>query len=207
VEGQPTPVRRGLSRRRLLAEAGFGALALSLSATIDGIAAAAESLPRPALLPDDPVVRRTISAFADTIVPGPAGGADRRPGAVEAQVLDEIYDPFYGALTTFPIIHNDLLLITPLLLRRPASFELALPYPDRERVLEDRLRSLGDGGRNPLYVIYIGVATLVYLGYYGGAQSPRGPRTIGFPPESDGYWPDHSYRIRFRGMTEDGNPP
>jgi hypothetical protein len=55
-------------------------------------------------------------------------------------------------------------------------------------------------------VVYVGIATLVYLSYYGTARSRLGPRTINFPPQSDGYWPEHSYRVRFRGMTRDGNP-
>jgi hypothetical protein len=197
-----------LTRRDLLAGAGVGAAgltALNLGGVLESLARAAEALPPPALLPDDPAVRATIEAFADTIVPGPAGGADSRPGAIEAGVMEEIYDPFYGAYVTFPLIHDDLLLTTPAVLGRVAGFDLQLPYPDRELVLRDRLRPFNDGGSSPLYVIHIGVATLVYLSYYGNARSELGPRTIRFPPESDGYWPDHSYRVGFAGMTKDGN--
>ena len=184
-----------------------GAAGLALGGLLERLSTAAAALPLPALLPNDPRVRRTMAAFADTIVPGPAGGADRAPGAVEAGVLEEIYEPFYGAAPTFALLHDDLLLATPLVLRRGATFGLGLPYGDRERVLVNRLESLGDKGRSPLYVIYVGVGTLVYLSYYGTARSEEGPRYIGFPPESDGCAPDHTYGVRFEGMTEDGNPP
>ncbi len=198
----------GLTRRDLLVEVGVGAATLTtlnLGATLSAIAAAAEALPPAALLPDDPAVRVTMKALADTVVPGPAGGADSLPGAIEAGVIEEIYDPFYGAYLTFPLLHDDLLIATPTILGRIAGFDLELPYAQREQVLRDRLRWLPQNGSSPLYVIYIGVATLVYLSYYGTARSDLGPRTIRFPPESDGYWPEHSYRVRFKGMTRDGN--
>lgn len=198
--------RDGLTRRRLLAHASAGAAALSLGGALDAIRAFADTLPLPAIAPDDPRVRATMAAFADTIVPGPAGGADRHPGAIEAGVLEEMYDPFYGAFVTYPTVHNDLLLATPRVLGRQASFSLELPYPEREQVMIERIESGGDGGENPLNVLYIGIATLVYIAYYGTAQSRKGPRYIGFPPRSDGYWPDHSYNVKFRGMTKDGNP-
>jgi hypothetical protein len=199
--------RDGLSRRRLLAHASAGAAALTLGGAVDALRAVAQSLPPPALSPDDPAVRATMAAFADTIVPGPAGGADPHPGAIEAGVLEEMYDPYYGANVTFPEVHNDLLTATPRVLGRPVGFDLELPYPDRERVMIDRIESFPDGGENLLFVLYTGIATLVYIAYYGTAQSREGPRYIGFPPRSDGYWPDHSYRVRFKGMTKDGNPP
>jgi hypothetical protein len=195
-----------LTRRRLIAGAGAGAIALTLADAAQAIAAACEQLPAAPLSPDDPEVRRTMAAFADTIVPGPAGGADKHPGALEAGALEEIYEPFYGARDAFPVMHQDLQLATPRVLGRPARFELALPYADRERVVVDRITSHGDRGENPFYLLYIGTGTLVYLSYYGTARSEKGPRYIGFPPESDGYFPRHSYRVRFRGMTEDGNP-
>jgi hypothetical protein len=195
-----------LTRRVLLAQAGAGAALLSLGGALEAIRGVAQAAALPAIDPGDPAVRATMAAFADTIVPGPAGGADRFPGAVEANVIDELYDPFYGAYVTFPLIHDDLIVATPRVLGRAADFELALPYRDRERVMADRIEGYGESGDNPLYVLYIGIATLVYLSYYGTAQSGVGPRYIGFPPESDGYHPHHSYGVRFRGMTEDGNP-
>lgn len=147
-----------------------------------------------------------MAAFADTIVPGPAGGADARPGAIEAGVLDELYEPFYGAAASFPFVHNDLQVATPLVLGRPASFDLELPYGDRARVMADRITAPGSGGTNTNWVLYQGAAILVYTSYYGTAQSDLGPKTIHFPPRSDGYWPASSYRVRFRGMTKNGNP-
>jgi hypothetical protein len=47
---------------------------------------------------------------------------------------------------------------------------------------------------------------LTYLAYYGQTASDAGLKVIGLPPHSDGYWPHHTYRLRFRGMTADGNP-
>lgn len=177
-----------------------------LAQAIGWLRAAGEAFGQVGVSPDDPAVRATMAAFADTIVPGPAGGADTSPGAIEAGVLDELYDPFYGAAPSFPVVHNDLQLATPLVLGRPASFDLGLPYAERERVIADRMTAPGSGGTNPHWVLYQGAAILVYTSYYGTAQSELGPRTIRFPPRSDGYWPGHSYRVRFRGMTRHGNP-
>ena len=196
---------RELTRRRLLALTGAGALAISgLADAMRAIADAAEALPPLPLSPDHPDVRASIAAFADTIVPGPAGGADREPGALEAGAMEEIYDDFYGASGTFPVLHLDLQATTLRMLGRPVRFDLGLPYGERERILIDRLETPTEGG-GPLYVLYQGVAALVYLTYYGTARSNLGPRYIGFPPHSRGYWPHHSYRVRFRGMTRDGN--
>jgi hypothetical protein len=55
--------------------------------------------------------------------------------------------------------------------------------------------------------MYAAPAVVIYIAYYGTARSNLGVQYIGFPPHSDGYWPDHSYRVSFRGMTPDGNPP
>lgn len=199
---QPGAIERELSRRGFLAGTGglFGlAGLLRLLESLDA-EALAQDLP-PGLGADSPAVRATIEAYADTIVPGPAGGADPDPGAVEAGVVDELYDPFYGAQGSYPAIHADLQTATPLVLGRPEGFDLALPYPDRERVVLDRM-----GGGSPLGVIYAALATLVWQIYYGVASSEAGVRYIRFPPHSDGYWPRHSYGIRFRGMTRHGNP-
>jgi hypothetical protein len=181
---------------------GAGALAQAL----EWFAAAGEAAAQAALSPDDPGVRATMTALADTIVPGPAGGADARPGAVEAGCVEELYESFYGAAPTFPLIHQDLAVATPRVLRRPAAFDLGLPYADRERVLDDRMVATGEGGSNNLYLLYQGAAIIVYVAYYGTARSEAGPREIGFPPVSGGYWPRHSYGVRFRGMTRTGNP-
>lgn len=194
-------LQRELTRRGLLAGAGTAAAALS------GLARAAHALPLPPLAPTAREVRRTMAAFADTVVPGPAGGAHPDPGAIEAGAVEEMYEPFYGAAGAFPLLHEDLQLTTPRVLGRVAPFDLDLPYSDRERVLIDRITATGEGGQDPLYVLYLGTATLVYLSYYGTARSDLGPRYIGFPPESEGYYPGHSYGVAFEEMTPDGNPP
>jgi hypothetical protein len=203
-------IERELTRRGFVIGAAGAGIGLSaLAQAIGWLQAAGEAQAQvgaPALSPDDPAVRETMAALADTVVPGPAGGADALPGAIEAGVLDEIYDPFYGAVNSFSVIHNDVQLATPRVLGRPASFDLKLPYPDRERVIAERITAPGSGGTNQNWVLYQGAAILVYTSYYGTAQSDLGPQTIGFPPRSDGYWPGHSYRVRFRGMTRNGNP-
>jgi hypothetical protein len=102
-------------------------------------------------------------------------------------------------------MHADLQSASPAVLGRLATFELALPYRDRERVVLDRVRPLAEGG-NPLYLLHIAVATLIWQIYYGVAASTAGVDYLRFPPHSDGYWPKHSYRFRFRGMTRNGNP-
>jgi hypothetical protein len=192
-----------LSRRGFFAGVGAGALGLSsLGAAIEALRGAAPAYAQLGLSPDDPAVRATIEAYADTIVPGPAGGAHSEPGAVEAGAVDEAYDPYYGALNVFPAIHQDLQLATPLVLGRPARFDLKLPYPDRERVVLSRMTL----NPSPLYVLYQGVAIVIYVAFYGTARSELGPRFIGFPPRSDGYWPGHSYKVRFRRMTRHGLP-
>jgi hypothetical protein len=203
-------IEQELTRRGFVVGAAGAGIGLGvLAQAIGWLRAAGEAFAQagqPGLSPNDPAVRATMAAFADTIVPGPAGGADTRPGAIEAGALDELYEPFYGAAPSFPVVHNDLQLATPLVLERPASFDLDLPYADRERVLADRITAPGSGGTNPNWVLYQGAAILVYTSYYGTAQSDLGARTIHFPPRSDGYWPRHSYWVRFRGMTRRGNP-
>lgn len=201
-----------LSRRRLLAAAGGGVLGLAgLPLAAEALAQAGAAAQRlapidPGLAPDSPAVRATMTAFADTIVPGPAGGADDEPGAVEAGALEAIYDPFYGASATFPVLHQDLALATPRVLRRPARFTLALPYPDRERVLDTRITPTARGGESPYPLLYAAAGILVYLAYYGSAVTEKGLDFIGLPPHSDGYYPGHSYDVRFRSMTRTSNP-
>lgn len=196
-------LERELSRRGFLAGAG-GVLSLAgllrLLGSLDPEAVFAAAPPSARAAGAD-VVRATMAALADTIVPGPAGGADPDPGAIEAGVVEEIYDDFYGASGLFPAVHADLQVATPLVIGRPAAFDLELPYPDRERVVLDRVQ-----GGSPLGIAYVAVGTLIWVTYYGVASSNAGMRYLRFPPHSDGYWPDHSYRVRFRGMTEDGNP-
>jgi hypothetical protein len=204
-------IERDLTRRGfVLAAAGAGAGLSALAQALGWLQAAgaahAQTRP-PALAPDDPAVKATMAAYADTIVPGPAGGGHHLPGALEAGVLEELYEPFYGAAPAYPVIHNDIQLQTARILGRPAAFELELPYLERERIVEECITSPGSGGINPLWVLYQGAAVLAYTSYYGTAQSALGPETIGFPPKSRGYWPrKHSYRVRFRGMTRTGNP-
>jgi hypothetical protein len=202
-----------LTRRRLLATGSAGALGLTgivavARALTDAGAAMAASTPKAAagLAPVGDAVRATVAALADTIVPGPAGGGDPDPGAIEAGVLDVLYDPFYGLSATYPILHADVQLATPAVLGRAATFDLALPYADRERVLDDRFPSWPQGGANPTATVYELFGVLTYLAYYGQAASDTGLEVIGLPPHSGGYWPRHSYRLRFRGMTTDGNP-
>lgn len=201
-------IERELSRRVLLQGAG-GLLSLA------GVVRMLEALDPAVALAQAPdgggesggdAVRETVIAFADTIVPGPAGGADRHPGAVEAGAVEEAYDDFYGLGAVFPALHADIQAATPAVLGRPASFDLDLPYPDRERVVLDRIRSTANGGRNQLYLAYLASALVVWFAYYGVSRSQAGMRYMRFKPHSDGYVPQHSYKIRFRGMSRDGNP-
>jgi hypothetical protein len=194
-----------LTRRRLLATGSAGALGLTgivavARALADAGTAMAAATPAARLAPTDEAVRATVAALADTIVPGPAGGADSEPGAIEAGVLDVLYDPFYGLAATYPALHADVQLATPAILGRDAAFDLALPYPDRERVLDDRM------GANPTATAYELFGVLTYIAYYGQTASATGLQVIGLPPHSDGYFPHHTHRLRFRGMTKDGNP-
>ena len=205
--GVSSPIERELTRRGFVV--GAGASAIGLSALVQSLRCLADAAPAAAQLgvaPGDSAVRATMAAFADTVVPGPAGRADPNPGALEVGVLDELYDPFYGASGSYPLLHEELQLTTARVLGRVVPFDLSLPYQDRERVVLDRIAAPGSGGQSPNYVLYQGVAIIVYVAYYGTARSDAGPRYIGFPPASDGYWPDHSYRVRFRRMTRHGNP-
>ncbi|HVS68906.1 MAG TPA: hypothetical protein VHE56_10165 [Mycobacteriales bacterium] len=195
-----------VSRRGLLNAASFAMAGMSgvLPLVRQAIRVADAFGPAPESSPGS--VRNTIAAFADTVVPGPAGHADHHPGAVEAGCVDELYDPFYGFDSAYPLVHADLQARTPLVLGRPASFDLALPYAERETVLRDRLSPPPAGGSNPLYVLYYAVAVVVYVAYYGNARSEAGPRYIGLPVHSRGYVPHHSYYVTFDGMTAHGNP-
>lgn len=202
------PIERELSRRSFLAGAG-GALSMAgLLRVLEGLdpELALAQAPAGARSSSQDAVRATIEAFADTIVPGPAGGADPDPGAVEAGAVEEAYDGFYGLAAAFPALHADLQAATPAVLGRPAAFNLDLPYADREKVILDRIRSTANEGRSQLYIAYLGVALVIWFAYYGTARSRAGVRYMRFPPHSEGYWPEHSYGVRFRGMSEDGNP-
>lgn len=202
-------IERELSRRGLLVGAGAGVLGMAgLVRLLDAAAGAAEALAQsgPGPAPADAAVRSSIAAIADTVVPGPAGSGDRHAGAIEAGAVEEAYDDFYGISGSYPAIHADIQAATPLVLGRPAAFGLELAYADRERVLLDRIRSTADGGQTPLFVAYAALAIVVWFAYYGTARSTEGVEYIGLPPHSDGYWPGHSYGLRFRGMTRDGNP-
>lgn len=199
-----------LTRRRLLVLGGAGAFgAAGLAQAVRVLEAAGQALPvvpGPAPAPDDPAVRGTIAALADTVVPGPAGGADGAAGAVEAGAVEELYSPLYGLDATFPAVHHDAQLATRRIVGPAATFDLALPYTDRERVLSDRIEPSGEGGTNPLATAYAAVAIVTWFAYYGTARSDAGMRYIRFPPHSDGYAPGHTHGIAFRGMTADGNP-
>ncbi len=120
-------------------------------------------------------------------------------------MVEELYDPFYGVSASFPVLHTDIQVATVRVLGRPAGFDLDLPYPDRERVVLDRIARFPAEGTNPLALLYQAVGILAHFVYYSTAASKVGPRVIGFPPSSDGY-PDHSYLVRFRTLTSDGNP-
>lgn len=208
--GLGAAIERELSRRGFIARAGGATLGLAalvrVLAALDADAALAQMPREQRLLPTHADVRATVEALADTIIPGPAGGADRHAGAIEAGAVEEAYDPFYGVVTTFPALHADLQTATPLILGRPVGFDLELPYRDRERVVLDRITNPSNGGGNSLALAYIAFGILVWQAYYGVAQTGLGLRYAGLPPHSDGYWPTHSYRVRFRGMTRDGNP-
>lgn len=200
-------IERELTRRGLLAAGTVGLLGLSGALrALEAVAAdtARAAVPRSAAPAE--AVRTTMTAFADTIIPGPAGGASSTPGAVEAGAVEEIYDPFYGVADAFPVLHADIQAATARIVGRPVAFDLDLPYEQRELVVLDRMAEPADAGQDPLYIGYGATAVLVYLAYVGTARSRVGPETMGFPPFSDGYFPGHSYRVRFRRMTRDGNP-
>lgn len=197
---------RQVSRRGVLTAASLGAAGLTgVLPLLEQATQVANALgPAPPAAPD--AVRATMAAVADTIVPGPAGHADKHPGAVEAGCVDVLYDPFYDFAGAYPLVHADLQVRTPLVLLRPTTFDLDLPYADREKVLRACLSPPPGGGSNPIYILYYAVAVVVYVAYYGNARSDVGPRYIGLPVHSKGYIPHHSYYVRFDGMTEHGNP-
>lgn len=198
-------IERELTRRGFLAAGGAAAVTLAQAASMTQAAAAVVRLP--SVVPSERAVRATIAAYVDTIVPGPAGGADDAPGGLEAGVLDVVYDPGYGANVVLPVLHADLQLAAVRMFGRP--FGLALPYARRERIVVDRLRWPGRRGllrgQAPLLMLYAGVAVISYVAYYGTARSDLGPEYIGFPASSSGY-PDHSFGVSFATATDDGNP-
>lgn len=202
-------VQRPIRRRSLIAAGGVGMLgATGVLAALERLAdqASALELPGSDLAPTDEQVRRTMAAFADTIVPGPAGGADPDPGAVEAGAVRELYEPLYGISDSYPGLHADVQATTKRLIGPTASFSLDQPYADRERVLANRMLSPASGGENPNFAVYMAAGIVVWFCYYGVAQSRLGVEYIDFPPHSDGYAPDHTHGLRFTGMTADGNP-
>lgn len=204
----------GLSRRRLL-RATSAAAALWLVRPWPLRPAAANASGHGQLVADPLVVRPTLEAFADTLIPGErrttddraVAGAAAGPGAVQAGAVDLLLSPHAGTAevatamaaglnlraTAYALEHGRVL--------DPAVAPVvALDFEERTELLV----RLVDGD-DPDQQLWEALAALVFLAYHTAGHLPTaeavrdghpGLTAIGFPlPDADGLWrfPQHSY--------------
>lgn len=152
---------------------------------------------------DSPIARRTMAAFADTVIP-PDEGA---PGGAAAGFVDVLYDPeFYAGMIGFEVPVAPAIRVLVLDLDRRSLGVgghrfLNLTPEERHRVLAEAL-----GG--PLRLVYEALIALAKIVYFGAQRQPHGWEWIGYPGPAEAY-PDASPAgpPPAGSMSEDGNPP
>lgn len=150
---------------------------------------------------DGPLARRTMAAFADTVIPPD----EQSPGGAEAGFVEVLYDPeFYAVFLGFEVPVAPAIRAVVLELDRRALFRhrhrfVNLDPAQREDLLADAL-----DGR--LRLVFEGMVALVKVVYFGGQQTQDGWQHIGYPGPADAY--EHeSGPAPTHAMTDDGNPP
>ncbi|MEO8701238.1 MAG: gluconate 2-dehydrogenase subunit 3 family protein [Kofleriaceae bacterium] len=122
----------------------------------------------------------TISAIADTFLPGDDG----TPGAHEANALATIADPAYGLQPYLQELVADL--DQWCLVSKHLGF-LGLAARDRELVLEQRMGLHGKLITSLYKPAYEGLLALAKLAFFGGLANQLGPAYLAFPGSSRGY--------------------
>lgn len=203
-----------LSRREVIRRAG----ALGLGAAIASALPLAE-LARPApALAQDVSLDGTLQAYFDTIIPGRVvertvsgaavhpgaiAGADREPGAVEADALKLGNHPLIGFATLAPVLFAELQARS---LLQGGTF-LDLDYTARERVCISGLDFA-----NPDRLIWEAAAAVPFTAFCAAATmvNPRkrdapGYRVMGHPGIAPAGYRSFSYRRKLnRGRTKKG---
>jgi len=130
----------------------------------------------------DPVyqVERTVAAFADTVIPGPADDPDRGPGALDAYALNMMYDQFYPFYEMVPGI----VMFLDQTAQRVAGADFA------DCTFEQRTEALLEVVDEVPY-FQLGMQ-FVKMAFYGGIYNTVGTDYVGFPGSSRGYT-DYSY--------------
>jgi len=185
----------GVSRRDLLK--GIAALSASSVAGISSLglwADAAEAAPkRPRS-----IEKKTLKAFADTIIPGPKSDPEGSAGGVDARALKVLYDPYYGLKPFLGILTRNL--------NRTSFFWYRRLFKDLDLDQRTRLVLLKDY-YSLIKPVYEQAEILVKLAFYGAIINSVGTDYISFPGPSFGYY-DYSFNEKLaEETTEDGNLP
>jgi hypothetical protein len=136
--------------------------------------------------------RRTLEAFADTIIPPEDG-----PGGAAAGAVRLYADPFYRATVALPAVGVHLNVRALIQQGRPFA---RLP-------LEGRTRVVLACERSPLLSqAYEGLVMLTKLAFYGAIVNDVGHRYIEFPGPNEGY-DDPEGAFEAASDTPDGNFP
>jgi len=136
--------------------------------------------------------KRTLAAFADTIVPEDDGPSGSQVGA-----LSLFLEPFYRTGPILPFIGLHLNMVA---LLRHARLFARLPVDDRAILLDKAMdgRFMGPA--------YEGLSMIVRLAFYAGIEDTAGFAYMEYPGPNDGYeLVDEP--IEFLSETEDGNYP
>ncbi len=136
--------------------------------------------------------KKTLAAFADTIVP-----EDDGPSGSEVGALSLFLEPFYRTRPILPFIALHLNLVA---LLRHARLFARLPVDDRALLLDKAMegRIMGPA--------YEGLSMIVRLAFYAGIEDKAGFAYMEYPGPNDGY-PPIAERIEFPSETKDGNYP
>lgn len=208
-----------LSRRDFLRRAG----ALGIGALVIGALPAIEQLGRPAhaLAADPNLSDATLQAFFDTVVPGrraartdlgnpihpqAIAGADREPGAVEADALALAHHPKIGFDALVAPLTAELELRSA---TRGGNF-LSLPYRERIAVLAEGLDF-----SNQTRVVWEAGAAIPFTAFCAAAtqrnptrKTASGLRVMGHPGTAPHGYRDFSYRRKLaRERTRRGYLP
>jgi hypothetical protein len=203
--------RLGFTRRQLLRSAAAAAVAWRAAPWPVHPPAAFAQFP-----PGDPLIVRTLEAFADTLIPGEKrSAADRAiagvvtgPGAVQAGAIDMMNFPPAGVSAVLAPLAAGLnaratayAVLNAIVLDPTVAPLVSLDFAQRTDVLVELL-----DGASPDQLAYFALAGLVFLAYHtaGHRNLPEAVRAghpglaaIGFPqPDPDDLWrfPAFSYR-------------
>lgn len=190
-----------LDRRAFLANLARTGVAARLAPAF--AVAALSPAPADAGVFDSPHARRTMDAFADTVMPPDEDG----PGGAAVGFCEVLYDPsFLEVFAGFRIPLSPAVRLLVADLDRRALFAARARFADATPEEQDEILARALEGR--LRLAYEGMIALVKIVYFGGQRDTAGWDVIGYPGPSDAYedacppGPPPA-----PPMTDDGNPP